>query len=454
MTDTLNMSTLRRRSILAGLGSAIVLPLFQAATPGGRRASAAPGDDLRRLVIFQFPNGCYLPDWTPPTLGPSWQSTPILDAVFDHRDEITVVSGLSNEAVAMSGHDAVTNPHARRFAPMLTCTGVQPNGAGSASVDQLVAQALGGATAFPSLVVALTARNDLHEGRFSFSAPDAPIAPTLDPAQLFAELFADATLDPAAQARLVAERRSVLDHVLSDIESLRGELGTVDRVRLDAHTDAVRALEMSIQELGCEPPPSPTPTDPDDPSQREARCHALIDLCAMALACDVTRVVVFSMGATAGEPTYPFLGIAEGDHTISHLPNQDPVSREKYRAISHWKLRQFGHLLDRLAIPEGAGRVLDRCAVVALSEISHGGSHDTHALPVLVAGGLGGHTGGSHVAVPCDPTTLLLPAADKTWCMGSEHTPLANLWLTALGTMGLPDESFGNSTGVVEGLWS
>jgi len=444
------VAVLRRRTLLAALGSVVALPILEA---GIAPARAAPGDDLRRLVVFHFPNGCFLPDWTPPALGPAWASTPILDAVAAHRDAITVVSGLSNEAIAMAGDPAVTNPHARRFPAMLTCAGVQPSGAGGTSVDQIVAAALAGTTPFPSLVVALTARNDLHEGRFSFSAPDAPIAPILAPEELFAQLFADATLDAAEQARIAAERRSVLDHVAADIERLRTELGAVDRTRLDEHLQAVRALEQSIQDLDCEPPAPPAPTSADDPDDREARCHALLDLVATALACDATRVVVFSMGATAGEPTYPFLGIAEGDHTISHLPMQDASAREKYRAITHWKLQQFAALLDRLSIAEGDGRVIDRCAVVGLSELSHGGSHDARALPVLVAGGLGGHVGGSHVAVPCDPSTLLLPMADKQWCVGTEHTPLANLWLTAMRALDLDVEAFGDSTGLVEGLW-
>ncbi len=444
------MTVLRRRTLLAALGSALALPLFEATTP----ARAAPGDDLRRFVAFHFPNGCYLPDWTPPTLGASWQSSPILDGVFAHRDAITVVSGLSNDAAAMTGDPSITNPHARRFPVMLTCTGVQPSGAGGPSVDQVAAAALAGTTPLPSLVVALGARNDLHEGRFSFSAPDAPIAPILDPDQLFAQLFADATLDAETRARIAAERRSVLDRVVADIEELRAELGAIDRARLDQHLAAVRALEQSIQSLDCDVPAPPPSTSPDDPAQRETRCHALLDLVTMALACDATRVVVFSIGATAGDPTYPFLGIAEGDHTISHLPVQDPASREKYRAITHWKVQQFAALLDRLSVPEGDGLLLDRCAVVGLSEISHGGGHDAHALPVLVAGGLGGHVGGSHVAVPCDPTTLLLPMADKTWCMGTSHTPLANLWLTALRAMDLDVDAFGDSNGTVEGLWS
>jgi hypothetical protein len=216
----------------------------------------------------------------------------------------------------------------------------------------------------------------------------------------------------------------------------------------------VRDLEASIQLLQCEPPSPPIATDPQDPEVREQRCRILIDLLVMALRCDLTRVVTFSLGATAGEPTYPFLGVSEGDHTVSHLSMQDPASREKYLTITRWKIAQFAYLLERLKESELDGRMLDRCIVVCASELSHGGSHDAHALPVVVAGGVGGHQGGAHVAVECDPSTLMYPPADKTWCEGSRHTPLSNLWLTAMHAMGVPDGSFGDSTGTLEGFWA
>lgn len=440
---------LRRRQLLQGVASVMALPLLELS--GGARADVA--EDVRRLVIVQFANGCYLPDWTPPTLGPAWMPSPILEPLAAHRDDITVISGLSNQAAVMSGHDAVSNPHARRFPAFLTGTGVQPDGAGGVSIDQLVAQQVGTSTAVPSLVVALTSRNDLHEGRFSFAAPSAPVAPQIDPQALFGQLFADGLLDPAQQERIVAERRSVLDHVAADIGSLQTELGAADRMRLQEHLDAVRDLEASIQLLTCEPPPAPPATDSQEPEQRTQRCRILIDLQVMALRCDLTRVVTFSLGATAGEPTYPFIGVDEGDHTVSHLPTNDPVSRDKYLTITRWKMEQVAYLLDRMVEPELDSRLLDRCALICASELSHGGSHDAHALPVWVAGGVGGHIGGRHVAVECDPTTLMYPPADKQWCEGAVHTPVSNLWMTAARAVGADIDTFGDGTGIVEGLW-
>lgn len=446
------MAHLRRRALLQGLSGLMALPLFELGR-GSAPARADVGDEVRRLVIVQFPNGCHLPDWTPAELGSMWTPSPILEPLLAHRDDITVISGLSNQAAVATGDDTVSNPHARRFPALLTGTGVRPTGAGGISVDQLVAQALAGSTPVPSLVVALTARNDLHEGRFSFAAPDAPVAPLLDPQALFDQLFADGLLDPAEQERVVAERRSVLDHVVGDLQALQTELGQGDRMRLQEHLDAVRELEGSIQVLGCEPPAPPPLTDPQEPEVREQRCRILVDLLVMALRCDLTRVVTLSLGATAGEPTYPFLGVPEGDHTVSHLDMRDAPSREKYLAITRWKLAQVAYLLDRLVEPELDGRMLDRCALVCTSELSHGGSHDAQALPVLVAGGLGGNVGGRHLAVECDPTTLMLPPADKAWCVGATSTPLSNLWLTAIRAMGVDASGFGDATGTLEGLW-
>jgi hypothetical protein len=61
--------------------------------------------------------------------------------------------------------------------------------------------------------------------------------------------------------------------------------------------------------------------------------------------------------------------------------------------------------------------------------MSNSDIHLHHDLPILVAGGGGGQVkGGRHLKM-------------------TDNTPLANLWLTLVGKMGLPIEQFGDSTG-------
>ena len=91
----------------------------------------------------------------------------------------------------------------------------------------------------------------------------------------------------------------------------------------------------------------------------------------------------------------------------------------------------LGYFLDRLAATaDGDGSVLDNAAILYGSAISDGNRHDIHNLPLLLAGGAGGHIeGGRHLRYPA----------------GTQR--LTNLQLTLLNALGVPAEQFGDSTG-------
>jgi hypothetical protein len=58
-------------------------------------------------------------------------------------------------------------------------------------------------------------------------------------------------------------------------------------------------------------------------------------------------------------------------------------------------------------------------------------AHDNYPIPEVLVGGAGGkHKGGKNLTLP-------------------ERTPLANIHLTILDKLGIPQASFGNSTGVI-----
>lgn len=441
-----------RRGLLRGGGIALALPFLEALAP--RRSHAATGGPCR-LVIFHLANGCHIPDFVPDGVGDGLSPSPILEGIAEQLGSINVVSGLSNEAVAEAAAPESGDKHERDFASMLTAEPITPTGAGGISVDQLAAQSLPGPLG--SLVVGVSTRNHIHNGRYSWTGPDSPVAPQTDPVQLWSSLFAEAALDPEQAQRLLAERNAVLDAVRDDIGDLRARLGAADRVRLDEHLSAVEQLQQGLGVVACTPPPAPAALDLQDDALRPERGRLLMDLCVMALRCELSSVVAFSLGSTGSGRTYPFLGIAEGDHEISHMDMRIEAERAKYRDVTRWKIEQFGYLLAQLqAAPgtTGEGSLLDETIVVALSEMSRGGSHSAHALPVLVAGG--SMPTGRHVVYPCDASMAFYPGLPETatWCTGDANdTPLANLWLTVLQALGIDRDAFGNSTGVLEGLW-
>ncbi|MNC94952.1 hypothetical protein D3C83_119480 [compost metagenome] len=66
------------------------------------------------------------------------------------------------------------------------------------------------------------------------------------------------------------------------------------------------------------------------------------------------------------------------------------------------------------------------------SSMSNGNQHDHDPLPVLIAGGASGRLKGNR--------HLMTPA----------HTPMSNLMLSLLDTFDVHQESFGDSTGLLE----
>lgn len=81
---------------------------------------------------------------------------------------------------------------------------------------------------------------------------------------------------------------------------------------------------------------------------------------------------------------------------------------------------------------EGNATLLDRTTIVVTSHFCSGNSHSNKDLPVLLAGGRFQH--GRHLAV------------------ATGTTPLSNLYVSVLNQLGFEDQSFGTSTGMLDGL--
>src|SRR5271170_3250449 len=143
---------LSRRTLLRGLGAAVSLPLLDAMVPAF--ASTAPSPV--RLAFIYVPNGVLMDQWTPASDGAGFELPRILAPLAPHRDNVLVLSGLTQNTGRALGDAA--GDHARASATYLT--GVHPaktDGAGicaGISVDQVAASHVGAATKLPSLELA------------------------------------------------------------------------------------------------------------------------------------------------------------------------------------------------------------------------------------------------------------------------------------------------------------
>src|SRR5450432_3987094 len=85
---------LSRRTMLRGAGAAIALPFLDAMQP----ALAAIAKPVRRLAVVYVPNGIIMNQWTPATGGTDFAFTRILKPLEPFRNDITILSGLANNA--------------------------------------------------------------------------------------------------------------------------------------------------------------------------------------------------------------------------------------------------------------------------------------------------------------------------------------------------------------------
>jgi hypothetical protein len=86
-----------RRMLLRGAGVALGLPMLEAMRPA---LAAATGGKAaaQRLAVVYVPNGIVMNQWLPEKTGAGFEFTRILKPLETYREDIVVVSGLSNHA--------------------------------------------------------------------------------------------------------------------------------------------------------------------------------------------------------------------------------------------------------------------------------------------------------------------------------------------------------------------
>ena len=148
---------LPRRTVLRGLGAAVALPLLDGMVPALSALGRTAARPVTRLGVVYVPNGIVMDQWTPATDGAGFDMPAILRPLERFRDQLTVVSGLSNK-----GPDDIHETGATSF-----LTGVPPKrtqgaslGAG-VSMDQVAARETGRHTQLASLELALESGDDV-----------------------------------------------------------------------------------------------------------------------------------------------------------------------------------------------------------------------------------------------------------------------------------------------------
>ncbi|MEM6995429.1 MAG: DUF1552 domain-containing protein [Myxococcota bacterium] len=337
------------------------------------------------MILFSTPNGTVADGFWPTGSTDTFELGASHSALAPVKDALVYVRGLRYPFSHIRAHKGGSG---------MMWTGSSMSGesqsesgyALSASIDQLLVETLAEDTAYGSLEFAVQKRQS-WQGNI-YAGPSQPINAEPDPWAMFDRLFADFTLDESELEALRARKQSIIDVIKDDLARLEDSLGTEDRLKAEAHLDAVRAIEARLDDTlaaGCIIPElgAVMPYQSDDNVPVMSRLQ--IDLLVQSLACDLTRVASLTFGQDRCQ--YPWLGVPSEHHLMSH---DEGDFADHLRAINRFHAEEFAYLLESLAaIPEGSGTMLDNTLVVWSSEVANG-NHDESPVPVLMAGGAGG----------------------------------------------------------------
>ena len=438
---------LPRRTFLRGLGATVALPLLDSMIPALTAQEATAAKPVRRLGIVYVPNGIYMPNWTPTDDGHGFVLPSSMEPMAPFQDQMVVVTGLSNKmGDAWPGEGA--GDHARAAGAYLT--GAHPKKTEGAdlraglSMDQIAARVLGAQTQLSSLELSLESRENVgscdpgyayaYANTLCWSSATTPLPMENNPRVVFERLFGgNESTDPEAWRARREEDRSILDAVADKIARLQRDLGQPDRRKLDEYLEAIRNAERRIQMAESQSERElPVIDQPAGvPPTFEEHAKLMFDLQLLAYQADLTRVITFMVGHETSQRAYPEIGVPDAHHPLSHHGGNKAKIANLIK-VNQYHAQMFAYYLGRMRdTPDGDGSLLDHATILYGSGMSDGNGHNHHNLPtVLVGGGVGTVSGGRHIQYPRET-----------------ETPIANLWLNMLDKLGVPLDTFGDSSG-------
>lgn len=404
MSRALDRRTFLRGLLTTGVAASVPLPRLGCMLNESGTAYASGAPLPQRFGTWFFGNGIVPSKWVPDGQGHgnAWSLSPQLQPLAHLKPYLSVASGYELKTESGISHAA---------GPAGALTGAihdETKTVQLPSIDQVVADLIGGDTPYRSLEVGVSQAAPFDTGTVFYSishtGPDAPRYPEFDPRALYDRLFGISGATPAARER----GRSVLDAVLGDFASLKQAVGASDKARLDQHAEGIRAVERRLDgfQLACGVPGDPRLTHPNVVLDREEQAppelnDLMAELLATAIGCDLTRVFSFMFTYPAAQVYFRHLGAkfdkAFHDHVVHESDEHD--TRGLITEGVQYTMGCLAALLDRLAaMPEGDGTVLDNSLIYATSCSGRGWDHDPYEFPLLLAGRAGGAIrGNTHV---------------------------------------------------------
>jgi hypothetical protein len=456
-----------RRTFLKGAGVTMALPLLEAMVPAGTAlAQTAAAPPPRFMGIF-FPHGLAYSHWEMQEGLLGDKLSYIMEPLNPVKDHTVILGGLwSKSAEPPEGTTGSDHWVAAAF-----MTAIKPRktaGAdatvGSVTIDQQIARKIGQESLLPSLQLAVedpnSSSSNCGEG-YSCSYTNSiswvdvetpagetvlrtkPLPMELDPQIVFERLFGSGAT-PELRIQRRKQSQSILDSVISELASVKKELGASDRRTVDDFASEVRDIERRIQLAAKAASEVPSIDEPQGiPDDFDAHIKLHFDLTALAFKADITRVATLLgardlTGVSYALPRnewFPEGGRTGSFHGLSHH-QEIPKNLADYAKLNRYHVSTMSYFAQRLkATPDGDGSLLDHSLILYGSNMGNSNQHQHYDVGHTLVGGAGGKLkGGRFLNYPTKTVTT------------------GNLLLSILQMFGVESERQGDSTGLLAKL--
>jgi hypothetical protein len=498
--------SLERRHFLKMVGATALTYPFLRGVPSHAAASGSPPT---YLILLFTPNGCVRPVWGASDMSgnsiarPAYGAAATLTSNFKFRgtlapfasggkvtangtstswttnlqSKVLILDGLNNKA-AQGSHEA-------GMASLWTGQISTGSAATSISIDQQIAATLKAGTPFPTIQLMVRDPADFTDRevktRMLYNASGVFVDPLDNPVTAAPTIFPTMTSASSGPDKTTFIRQQLFGsgstpgELNSELNALMPKLCNQDRGQLQALQDGWNNLYTQIQAAAaaaakCTPPGTPV-TSTDFPTNAKQQ----MDLLALALACDLTRVASIQFSTSTSQVTHKWLGSNQTQihHTYSHegptslyqiAPctsynnmGQCAVTPDIYaanninlyqdsaqqQAIDVFYATQVAYLAQKLNGLAGAnsGTLLDQSVICWGNELDMGAAHNHDDTPFILVGGANGQLKTGNLA------TFPLDILDGSESVAAKNDRSHNdLLLTLAKVMGTPMSTFGEPT--------
>jgi hypothetical protein len=423
----------RRRFIRGAAGVAMALPLLEGLiSPERGQLRAAPGQRPTFFVAVRGGNGvAQLAGGEPERFWPLERGQLTRELLLrsdargqravaelaDWADKLLIVDGLKYSYPGNGcGHSGGGNQCLTATPPSATPAGNRSLATGE-SIDNLIQRTLNPSDPEPLTLMGGKTSSYLNEV-LSFAQPLAGEpngrlrSAQRNPWEVYLALFGDpnASTDDILYNQVAAQRKSVNDLLRDQLDRLKRspKLSRADVSRLELHQQSIRDLEQRM--VACHLPdtdwgPIKQAGDAGDwrsEANAEQMLYMMMDVVALAFACDLKRSATIQVGNGNDQTIYDVGGPRFPFHWISHRIESDggadsgkPAidnAPELHHRVDRIQLGWFRYLIERLDMyGTDQGTLLDDTVALWTNDLASGPGHSYRNLPYIIAGSGGGY---------------------------------------------------------------